>query len=325
MAIFVITYRRRTNMNIDEPYLLCLDNADDLSLIRNCFPRDNTGPIVITSRDSVGTAELVQDSVIVPEFSMREGCDFLSSLLRDVDISDSGNMVILENISTTFHGYPLALGQAAAFIRSGGCSLDEFLSVFQDKKHSQAIASIPVADYHATLSTVWDLSFQYLSEQSRQILEILVYFDPDSIPYELLEKGSVPKKPDDIGIPTLVFMTNRVDLWTALTGLRSQSLIRTNSKLKTMSIHRFLQDQTFNRLCAKPSRRRKAFEESLFLLSNHQPEFPNVTQHWSPDLFRESDMCLAHINRLASRFFESPGVFTGLENKLGKLIFECAS
>ena len=130
MAIFVITYRRRTNMNVDEPYLLCLDNADDLSLIKNCFPCDNIGTIVIMSRDSVGTAELVRDSVIVLEFFIREGCDFLSSLLRDVDIFDSGNMVILENISTTFHGYLLALGQAVAFIWSGGCFLDEFLSVF---------------------------------------------------------------------------------------------------------------------------------------------------------------------------------------------------
>ncbi|KAM7187759.1 hypothetical protein V8F20_010816 [Naviculisporaceae sp. PSN 640] len=96
---------------------------------------------------------------------------------------------MLEKISTTFHGYALALTQAAAFIRNGGCALADFLGIFRDKKHSNAIASIPVKDYHATLFTVWDLSFNSLSEQSRQILEMLVYFDQHSVPYELFEKG----------------------------------------------------------------------------------------------------------------------------------------
>ncbi|KAK3361282.1 P-loop containing nucleoside triphosphate hydrolase protein [Lasiosphaeria ovina] len=285
-----------------EPYLLCFDNADDLSLINNCFPRDNTGTILLTSRDSVGIGGVVRDGVIVPEFSIEEGCDFLSSLLQNANVMfnySSQTRALLEEISTAFHGYPLALAQAAAFIRNGGCSLSDFLGIFQDKKHSSAIASIPVEDYHATLFTVWDLSFQSLGAQSRQILEMLVYFDPDSIPYKLLEKG-------------YFYMANPVDLWAALKGLRSQSLIKTNPELRTISIHRFLQEQAFKRFCLEPSRRRKAFHESLFVLSNLQPEFPNVTQHWSPDLFRGSELCLAHIKRLAARFLESPGVFAGL-------------
>jgi len=316
---------RSANVSVDEPYLLCFDNADDLSLIKNCFPRDNTGTILLTSRDSVGIGEVVGDGVIVSEFSIREGCDFLSSLLPNANMSNPENRAMLEAISTVFHGYPLALAQAAAFIRNGGCSLAEFLGIFQDKKHSNAIVSIPVEDYHSTLFTVWDLSFQSLSEQSRQILEMLVYFDPDSVPYELLEKGCIPKSTHDTTIMGLSYMANPVDLWAALKGLRAQSLIRTNPELRTILIHRFLQHQAFKRLCFEPSRRRKAFQESLFVLSNHQPEFPNVTQHWSPDLFRDSELGLAHIKRLAARFLESPEIFAGLENKLGKLIFECAS
>lgn len=116
---------------------------------------------------------------------------------------------------------------------------------------------------------------------------------------------------------TVEDMANPVDLWAALKGLRSQSFIRTNAQLRTISIHRFLHNE--------PSRRRKTFEESLFLLSNHQPEFPNVTQHWSPDLFRDLELCLAHIKRLAARFLEAPSIFAGLENKLGKPIFDFAS
>lgn len=74
-------------------------------------------------------------------------------------------------------------------------------------------------------------------------------------------------------------MADPVSFWAALQNLRGQSLKRTNPELKTISIHRFLQDQGFNPLCAEPSSRRRAFEESLFLLNNRQPEFPNVTKH----------------------------------------------
>lgn len=319
---FVLQRLSATN----ESYLLCFDNADDLSLVRDCFPRDNIGTVLLTSRDSVATEEITANRVIVPEFSLSEGCDFLSSLLPDRVMSNPGNRAILQDISDTFHGYPLALAQAAGFIRTGGCPLADFLKIIQDRKSSTIVASMPISDYHATLLTVLDLSFQSLNTQSRKILEVLVYLDPDSVSYELLEKGCVAKSTDDDHTSIdLSFMADPVNFWAALKNLRSQSLIRTNPELKTISIHRFLQNQAFHHLCAEPGSRRRAFEESLFLLQNRQPEFPNLTQHWSPDLFKDSEMCLPHIKRLAAGFLESPETFTGLENKLGKVIFECAS
>ncbi|KAI1842360.1 hypothetical protein JX265_001792 [Neoarthrinium moseri] len=309
----------------NEPYLLCFDNADDVSLIMDYLPRDNIGSILITSRDSVKTGEVLGDRLVVPEFSISEGCKFLSSLLPGIDESKPENKASLESISTTFHGYPLALAQAAAFIRNGGCPLTDFLNIFRNQRHSNAIAAIPVSNYHATLFTVWDLSFRSLDSRSREILEMLVYFDPDSVPYKLLENGCINKTPGGNELSDLSYMTDPVALWDALQGLGAQSLIRTNSELRSISIHRFLQDQAFQHLCNEPNRRRAAFEKSLFLLSNYQPEFPNVAQHWSPGLFADSELCLPHIKRLTTRFLESSEIFVGLENKLGKLIFECAS
>ena len=316
---------RKANLNIDESYLLCFDNADDLSLITDCFPRDNNGTVLLTSRDSVMSEELSANAVIVPEFSVYEGCEFLSSLLPDEVMSNTKNQAILKDISYTFHGFPLALAQAAGFIRTGGCPLADFLAIINDKKSSAAIASLPVSDYHATTLTVWDLSFQSLNSQSRKILEILAYLDPDSVPLEILERGCVARSTNSDTNVDLSYMANPVSLWTALQNLRGQSFIRTNPELKTISIHRLLQDQAFHHLCAEPSRLRNAFEESLFLLKNCQPEFPNVSKHWSPDLFRDSEMCLPHIKRLAAGFQKNPEAFTGFENKLGKVIFECAT
>ena len=82
-------------MNKDESYLLSFDNADDLSLIQDCFPRDDNGTVWLTSRDPVATEQVAANGVTVPEFFVSESCDFLSSLLPSAVASDPKKRAIL--------------------------------------------------------------------------------------------------------------------------------------------------------------------------------------------------------------------------------------
>jgi len=302
---------------------MCFDNVDDLSLIKSCLPKTNNGCFIITTRDSIGTDDIFVESTAVPEFSRAEGRKFLQSVLSSTSYATPESERILEEISDTFHGYPLALAQIAGFIKSGGCSLDQFLGKFRDVGSAGTIASIPLADYPDTLSTVWTMSFKSLSDRSRQMLEILVYLDPDSIPIGLMREGCNARHGSANSLD-LSFMGEPLQLMEAIRGLGAQSLIQQNTDLQTISIHRIFQDQAMHHLCGHPARRRQAFEEALFLLSNEQPIFPSVTKHWSPDLFRASEQCLPHVLKLASRFLEVPDMFIGLENTLGKVVSECA-
>jgi hypothetical protein len=217
------------------------------------------------------------------------------------------------------------LAQVGGFLRSGGCPLRQFLPKIRDRNNSRALAAITVSDYPESLLTVFELSFSSLENHSRQVLDILVYLDPDSIPYDLFQSGCVSKSPLEDDNMDLKFMAEWITFWNALKGLRVQSLIRDNPDLQTLSIHRFLQEEAFHHLRQDPLRRRRGFENALFLLGNKQPKFPNVTHHWSPELFEDSKLCLPHIFKLTDRFLESPETFTGLENRLGEVIFECAS
>ncbi|TRX91294.1 hypothetical protein FHL15_007899 [Xylaria flabelliformis] len=195
----------------------------------------------------------------------------------------------------------------------GANELTEFPNIFRNWKYS----AIPIDDYyHATLFTALDLSFRSPGKRSRQILDLLVYLDPDSVPYEILQKNTAHSGSGDIVAKDLRFMADPVELWDALQGLRSQSLIRTNSKLKSISMPRFLQDHVYRRLCDNPTHRRNAFENVLTLLSSFQPEFPYVTQHWSPDLFVDSETSLTHIKMLAERYEESPETSATTPNEL---------
>ena len=81
-----------------------------ISLLKNCLLRANNGTVIITSRDSAAIGVFTNERLIVPEFSITEECEFLSSWLPDVDASLPKNRASFEKISATFHSLPGALG-----------------------------------------------------------------------------------------------------------------------------------------------------------------------------------------------------------------------
>ena len=253
----------------------------------------------------------------VAEFSVDEGCNFLRAQLPDSITRDAHHEI--RQISAIFHGFPLALGLASAYIRTRCCQLEEFVRIIKDDKHLDALNSIPVAGYEWTLSTVWKLSLSSLDASARTVLEILVYLDPDSIPNELFQKGY----PNCSVTDPLAFLSNPVEFFAATTALRQRSLIRTNSHRDTFSIHRYFQASAFRQICENPRVRRQSFEYALSLLCNMQPE-DNTKQHWSPQCWEPTQRYLPHIKTLESRFLESPASFKGSETKLARLLFHCS-
>ena len=69
-------------------------------------------------------------------------------------------------------------------------SLQDFLPLYE--KYSSKIDSRRVSgsDYEYTLSSVWDVSFGKLTEDSIRLLNVVSFFDPDSVPEEILSQGS---------------------------------------------------------------------------------------------------------------------------------------
>jgi hypothetical protein len=126
-------------LNEHGPWLLILDNADDLELffspteqtqpLVNYLPRSQNGCILITSRDRrVGERLAGREnciSVLPPDQDEAENL-LQSKLASDVwDKRAAGTLIeALERL-------PLAITQAAAFISENSLSLDEYLEAFQ--------------------------------------------------------------------------------------------------------------------------------------------------------------------------------------------------
>ncbi|KAI9758370.1 MAG: hypothetical protein M1835_000598, partial [Candelina submexicana] len=131
------------------PWLMILDSADDVGIFEEprdgqpalvgFMPRTSQGRILVTSRDS-RMAGLVDGQVVpalngiqVASMSEVEGANLLKqSIPRDLfDESEASNFEQCKRLADMLGGLPLALSQAAAFIRNERVSLEEFSALYR--------------------------------------------------------------------------------------------------------------------------------------------------------------------------------------------------
>lgn len=74
-------------------------------------------------------------------------------------------------------------------------SLKEFLPLYERYSVKMHARKAPGSDYEHTLSTVWNVSFEKLTEMSTRLLNLLSFFDPDGISEDILLQG--PQTIDD--------------------------------------------------------------------------------------------------------------------------------
>lgn len=312
----------------DDKYLLVFDNVDDFAIIKDYLPTSPNGAALITTRDSISAEGLHLDHSHVSAFSVEQGAAFMDSLVPHTSEQgpDRYRAEACQRISTIFHGYPLALSQVAGFILSGACTLHNFESLLQEVQTVEALENLSLDSSSMNVAQTRDLSLLSLASlkpNSRKILDILAYLDPDSTPMELFTAGS--RASDCDTRPHLAFMADPRRFEDAINGLQRQSLIRTNDNLSTMSIHRITQQRVLTEHQTNDDLRRVTFEDALFLLTNAQPHFTNHVQHWSPELWHPSEPYIPHIKKMEIEFLQTPAIFKGSENRLAQAMYQCAT
>ncbi|OAP55816.1 hypothetical protein AYL99_09968 [Fonsecaea erecta] len=184
-------------------WLMVLDNYDDpdhFTSIEHFIPSHSMGDILITSR-SKGLEGLGR-VVIVPPMTNQEGTELL---LHDYPTSEvDAHRERYGKIVERLGGLPLALDQAAAFIRYKQLALDqldEFLSLYEAQRE-QVLRHTPrrfwkygtvqvdgkEEDNRAISAfTTWEMSFQQLEEDEARrgdighFLTVSAFFQPDRI------------------------------------------------------------------------------------------------------------------------------------------------
>ncbi len=185
-------------LNSHTRWLLLLDNADNLTLVRDFLPPVGRGHTLLTTRAaSMGG---LAHSLEVDALDNEPGALLLlrraerlapDATLEQADVSERTNAL---SISQELGGLPLALDQAGAYIEETHCSLADYLHLYRTKRADllKARGGL-VLDHPEPVATTWSLSFAQVQERSAaaaDLLRVCAFLHPDAIPEEIITEGA---------------------------------------------------------------------------------------------------------------------------------------
>ncbi|RFU30133.1 hypothetical protein B7463_g6191, partial [Scytalidium lignicola] len=205
-------------------WLLILDNADDLSLFTNpaseypraehqsstlnllrFVPKTSTSAILWTSRDSsiVGNLVGTDQGINVGSMTHKESLQLLRTLSK-YNVTKETYEYERELLSI-LEGLPLAIAQAATYIRKTQIPIQVFLEILG--KSENALASLLDESIHQhrfgiqnSLMQTWLISMRQIAHEwplAEKILNTIAFFDSENIPFELIQAAAAPNVTDN--------------------------------------------------------------------------------------------------------------------------------
>ena len=214
-------YEVKQWLEIRSGWLLILDNADELGLVKEFVPRNTNGHVLLTTRARAlaGLAEPLPVRPMPPD----EAALFLLHRARVAE--DESQRSIALQISKELGYLPLALDQAGAFIEETPSSFAEYLSLLRAEKEKLLAERGSLGD-HPSVTTTFSLAFTKVAEQSSaaaDLIRLCAFLAPDAIPEEMFaDHGSF-------------------DFTKMLREATRFSLIDRDPGSKTLDIHRLVQ------------------------------------------------------------------------------------
>ncbi|KAJ5773803.1 hypothetical protein N7457_008699 [Penicillium paradoxum] len=174
----------------------CGDESEDLAKafdLRTFLPETDHGAIIVTTRSSMvklgQTVRLSKLQDINDSLKLLESVSSRGGLNQDPAAID---------LAKELDGLPLALATAGAYLEQVSISYTEYLQLYRESWRQLHEATPQLPTYDQTLFSTWDVSYQYIRQQSSvaaMLLHQWAYFAKEDLWYELLE-GAGPQKPE---------------------------------------------------------------------------------------------------------------------------------
>jgi hypothetical protein len=120
---------------------------------------------------------------------------YLRSLLKTMA---SRNLANVKEVADELGGLPLALTQAAAYMKNSRCSCSQFFGIYRERRYAPDVnrryADFLDQDYKLRLDTVFSITTEQLELDAKLLLSLFSFFDPDSMDERLLERGAALDK-----------------------------------------------------------------------------------------------------------------------------------
>ncbi|KAK8139977.1 hypothetical protein PG984_000043 [Apiospora sp. TS-2023a] len=201
-------------------WVLVLDNADDLALfnvgratqqsytaqastygstLHNAVPRGPHGTILWTSRDQQIAGSLVgaRQAVHIVQMTSQEATTLLETVRNEETKEEEREDV--QKLLDELGCLPLAISQAAAYIRRTSTSIAAYLSEIQKRRRRRKLLGRSEYDRHRrpevsnSVLETWDISIDHLRGENKMtydILHVLAYLDNQQIPLQLIREAA---------------------------------------------------------------------------------------------------------------------------------------
>jgi hypothetical protein len=224
-------------------WLLVLDNADHLELVRDWLPLKEQGHILLTTRASE-TRPLAL-CIGVMTMSPQEGALFL--LRRSGQLPNDGawtqaastDQALALTLCQTLDGLPLALDQAGAYILETPSSLAEYSQLYQTAAPKLLAQRGQNAFDHPSVTVTFSLAIQVASQQFPAITDFLnlcAFLAADGIPEELFQDHAMAFEP-----PLQASLADGLEFVELLKAAGRFSLITRTVDDHTFAVHRLVQ------------------------------------------------------------------------------------
>jgi hypothetical protein len=215
-----LLYAVRRWIEEQTPWLIVLDNADDLKIFKQAsashqldkektpnpellqfVPRGSRGTIIWTSRDSsiLGKLISVNAGMEVRNMTFQESLRLFQTL-SGRSIGDPASESEKE-LLTQLEMLPLAISQASAYIQKTAVSIEQYAHAFTESEERQTnLLSLEFDETHRSdvpnsVMHTWLISMKQVAEESEcsaRILNIIAFLDNQSIPFELVSAAAGP-------------------------------------------------------------------------------------------------------------------------------------
>jgi tetratricopeptide (TPR) repeat protein len=239
-------------------WLLLLDNADDLTLVRDFLPLASRGHTLLTTR--AASMGRLAHALEVDPLDNEPGALFLLRRIGQLaphaplKQAEASERAIALSISQELGGLPLALDQAGAYIEETQCSLADYLSLYRTQR-AELLKTRGglVPDHPEPVATTWSLSFAQVAKRSAgaaDLLRVCAFLHPDAIPEEIFTEGAA-----ELGPNVQAVAENPLSFNQAIGVLLSYSLLKRQPEEHLLSMHRLVQAVILDELDEETQRR----------------------------------------------------------------------
>ncbi|MBM7772034.1 tetratricopeptide (TPR) repeat protein [Actinokineospora baliensis] len=181
-----------------DDWLLVLDNLTGPAEVADLLARVRTGTIIITSRLGVGW-HAVATTVAVDVLPAAEAVALLSQIV--LGQWPDADLIGAEDLCEELGHLPLAVEQAAAYLAQTRISPTAYLDLLSRFPARMFAATTEGSDAQRTMARVWHVTLDHLADTplAGQLLHLIAWWSPDTIPRDLFSDASEPGVHEALG------------------------------------------------------------------------------------------------------------------------------